>query len=505
MFRRLNYFILFFLWIAVVACSESPGTLVIPEGTETPEEPQAPDLGETDEPDDPGAQLPTARYTVTSRPPFTLPAFYAGMNGRSTEGPSWTDDAFLSLINEMSPASVRYPGGTQGNSWDWRTGGLMGKAGKYPFFIPDFVNGLPSAVGCIYMMNMARPTPATSYTGEESEAVLKGDAVLQAKIRDMHDALAEFARNGKLPLAVELGNEFYFNNEHAAIYAANPELYLNHALIICRSIKEKYPDMYILLCTTKGGTRGRDQWNEAVYRRLQNDAELKSYIRGTVQHHYISDTYGSQEPITDAVAAEVAILEGFSYTESVKADYDNVPAGLKLWITEFGVTKKKEEGGMWAVGFQYVAMSMGWLNLGATIENLQCQHITLEPTVINKTAMKLGPVGIAYGEFMKAASGRTASRLSFTGDEGASSLYGYKFSGIDKEIVLLLNTSSTERAGIGLKSVFNGDTYTIKQYWSEVPYANPVYEGNGIEVTMEGDAEDYTAKPFSLSVLTCRK
>lgn len=503
MFRKLNCFILFYLWIAVVSCGENPVILDIPEAPEQPEKPVQP--GEPDIPDEPGVQPPAARYTATLETPFTLPAFYAGMNGRSTEGPSWTDNAFLSLIREMSPACVRYPGGTQGNSWDWRTGGLMEKNSNYPFLIRDFVNGLPSVAGCIYMINMAHPTPVTGYTGKESEAVLKSDAVLQAKIRDMHDALKEFSHYGKLPLAIELGNEFYFNNEHAAIYAANPELYLDHALIICRSIKEKYPDMHILLCTTKGGTRGRDQWNEAIYRRLENDVELKSYIRGTVQHHYISDTYGSQEPIVNAVTAEAAIQEGFTYTESVKTDYDNIPAGLKLWITEFGVTKKKEEGGMWAVGLQYVAMSMGWLNLGATIENLQCQHITLEPAVINKTAMKLGPVGIAYGEFMKAANGRTASRIRFTGDEEASSLYGYKFSGTDEETVLLLNASSTERAGINLKSVFNGNTYTIKQYWSEVPYTNPVYEGNGIEVTINGNVENYTANPFSLSIITCHK
>ena len=497
------WFVVLIYMFNMVSCStNSPGTEIIEEEDQS------------ELPGD-GPSTTNTRFTATiSLERIALSTYYAGFNGRSTEGPSWTDSDFLQLVNKMSPASIRYPGGTLGNSWDWRKGGLLDKVPKYPFYIKDFVAGLPRQdTQVIYMMNMVKPTPSTGYSGNESLEILKSEAVLQAKIIDALDALEEFARYGCVPIALELGNELYFNNEHAGIYAANATLYLDHALIIARAVKQKYPQMYILLCTTKGGTSGRDLWNTAVYTRLATNQELRSLIHGTVQHHYISENYGSQEPITTLDAAESAIEEGLSYTTSSRTDYEDVPAGLKLWITEFGVSKKKEEGGMWAVGLQYLAMSMGWLELGNKIENVLCQHITLEPGVIDKSRMKIGSVGITYGEFMRATSGKhSAYKISFHAlreeDEIlAAELHAWKFVGEDEDIILLLNATRNMKQDIDLTSVLPaGDIkVTFKQYWSETPYQNSVFENEGIQVGIEGHVKSFQTNPFSLSVITIQK
>ena len=86
-----------------------------------------------------------------------------------------------------------------------------------------------------------------------------------------------------------------------------------------------------------------------------------------VQHHYISETIGdTMLRITDGDTAEQALAEAFSYMEGVKKDYDDVPDGYKLWITEFGITKysKQEEEGMWPIGLSYAVMAMSWLEMG---------------------------------------------------------------------------------------------------------------------------------------------
>lgn len=431
--------------------------------------------------------------------------YYAGFNGRSTEGPSWSNTTFLDMIDWMSPTCVRYPGGTQGNSWDWREGTLMGKNPSFKFFIHDIVRGLPDYSKIIYMMNMVQPTPATGYSGDEPIDILKSQEVLQAKISDALDALAEFERLGRLPIAVELGNELYFNNSHAGIYGADPELYMDHALTITKAIKERYPNIYILLCTTKGGTRGRDAWNRAVYSRLSADLHFSSLIRGVVQHHYISENYGSLDPIDTDQAAEDAIKEGFSYIDSIKSDYNNVPDGLKLWITEYGLSKRKDQCGMWVIGMQYLTMSMGWLELGDRIENIQCQHITLSPGLLDREKMKLSSVGIAYGELTRAANGSViAKRVQFNDVNSGginSDLYAWSFfKSNGKSVLLLLNTSARPLEGVDLSEVIDRSS-VCKQYWCDEPYPNNVVIGEEIKIDRGGDVSSYTLRPFSISVI----
>ena len=462
--------------------------------------------------------LSTEAYTSSSNSKYTaiasdevspVSAYHAGLNGRSTEGPSWTNPAFLQLVSKMSPMCVRYPAGTQANSWDWRQGALMDKSPRYPFFIKDFTAGLPLSSQIIYVMNMAHPTPATGYTGNEAEELLKSEEVLRAKIKDALEALAEFERCGRLPVAVELGNEFYFDNEHAAIYAANPLLYLDHSSIITTEIRKKYPNMNFLLCTTKGGTSGRERWNKAVYERLAADSEFKGRIRGVVQHHYINEKFGSQEPVTTLDQAEIAINEGFSYIESVKDDYNHVPEGLKLWITEYGVTKRPNECGMWTAGLQYVAMSLGWLDLGDKIENILCQHITLEPGILDKKRIELQGAGVAYGALMRAMTGKNAmQKLNFDAKaiedkNGALELHGRVFISGTEKLVFVLNGSRTEKTNVDFSSVLgSGKTVSVENYWSDRPLTNPSYLGEDIQYkVVDATADNVDLKPFSITVI----
>ena len=438
-----------------------------------------------------------------------LSTFYGGLNGRSTEGPSWADPVFLGMVDWMKPASVRYPAGTQANSWDWREGKLMDKDNpKYLFKIEDFVKGLPYQTDIVYVINMVNPTPSTGYADETSEEILKSEAVLNAKIDDMIAALDEFKRMGKLPIAVELGNELYFNNEHAGIYAANPQLYLEHVIHIARAIRNYSPDIHILLCTTKGGSVGRDRWNTAVFNHLESNIELRNLIRGVVQHHYISENYGSLDDITSVVDAEEAIDEGFSYIRSIRSDYENVPNDMKLWITEYGLSKRKEQLGMWTIGLQFLSMSMGWLELGDKIENIMCQHITLDPGILDKDRMELSSVGIAYGEMMRAMSGMNkAERIEFVSENTSVDaidikLYGWKFTDIlGTEKVLMLNPTSQYITSINLEKIISPYA-TIKQYWSSTPYPSAAFLGDGIEIKDGGKVNDFIAYPFSLSVIS---
>lgn len=440
-----------------------------------------------------------------------IPSYYVGFNGRSTEGPSWTNTQFLEMIAWMNPMCVRYPAGTQANYWDWRNGGFINSEPKYPFYIKDFVKGLSQQSQIIYVINMARPTPITGYTGNESVEILTSEAVLNAKISDILAAIEEFKSCGNLPIAIEFGNEFYFNNEHAGIYASNPSLYLDHVKIIGQRIKSLYPNIHLLVCTTKGGSKGRDTWNAAVYDRFEEDQSFNQLIRGVVQHHYINSSFGDQNPITTLDGVENAIQEGLNYAKSVQEDYNGVPDHKKLWITEYGITKKPDEAGMWGVGLQYLAMSLSWIDLGDKIENMCCQHITLDPGVIDRETIRMGPVGVVLGALSNALSGKTSLRKVVfsardkTDEEKAASLYGWSFFDQDAVTVLILNTNREKKNDIDLTNLFSKSDcrVSIEEYFSENPVQNPVYKSEGIQIisTSKESSESLNIRPFSITVV----
>mgnify|MGYP001822993973 FL=1 len=374
-----------------------------------------------------------------------------GFNRRSDQGTWWTDNSFIDLVSEMNPNVVRYPAGTQANYWDWREGKFLENTdkswnNKEVVTIPTFVNALPDRTKAIYVVNIARPTPITGVDVNASEAVLKSQATLDTKIIDMLAALAEFDAQGKLPFAVELGNEFYFGNIESGIFQivesnglfysgwddANNQpfvsnskadateitakFYLDQCKDIVASIKAAYPSIKIIITTTKGGTSARDRWNNTIFDELQNNSSytsLKNDTYAVTQHFYIKD--GLLTPITDNASSKVAIAEGIEYPISKQSDYNLVPNDYKIFITEYGATKGIAEE-TWASAVRYAAFTYGWIELGDKIEQLDWHYIS-DNNVVNddNLPMKLAPVGMAVKILQQAAVNMTEMQeISFS-------------------------------------------------------------------------------------------
>ncbi|MGE5355322.1 MAG: T9SS type A sorting domain-containing protein [Deltaproteobacteria bacterium] len=442
----------------------------------------------------------------------TISSRLIGYNGRSTEGPSWSDQNFLKLVEQLNPGMVRYPAGTQANYWDWRTGNFIvgsGKLSEFVYTIDLFTQGLPDSTGIVYVVNMARPTPSTGISINAPESVLKSDNTLQLKITDMLAALNKFKQTGRFPEAIELGNEFYFTNEHAAIYAGDPELYLDHSKKICQAVKAKYPDLKILLCTTKGGTASRDYWNNTVFSRLSDDPVFAGMIAGVVQHHYISDNYGDPDLVLNNTDAQKAIAEAFQYVGESVSDYNLVPQQFPIWLTEYGATKPNADG-MWAAGLRSVAMTMACINLGIKINRLFYHHITNDPDILNKSKLLKGPSGISMALLAKCLNGKSLMRkinisnnITVTGNVNA--LHAFKSWNSQEESVFILNISSQSFNNVGISDLFafKGQKNASTRY-SLTPYLNPVYEGNGVTENNYVTGELIDLKPFSINLITVK-
>jgi len=478
-----------------------------------------------------------------------------GFNRRSDSpsagAPFWTDASFKTLLATMNPDIVRYPGGTQANYWDWSTGQFIPNSGKsmgQKEIVPisDFVNGLPARTKIVFVTNMARPTPATGVDVNASEEILKSDATLSAKITDYLNALATFDAQGKLPFAVELGNEYYFGNEESGIFhivesggkyysgwdtannapyehndkkdatETNAKFYVSQCKEIVNQIKATYPTMKFALTATKGGSTSRERWNNTIYDELANNPDfstLKNDIYALTQHHYITTRYPTDpsgvNPITNNTEAVAAIAEGISYPRDKQADYDNSPSQYKIWLTEYGASKENAEE-MWAGGLRAVATTLSFIDRGDKIGQLGYHHLT-DQDVINTTAasMKFAPVGItSYLLSLASADMTTMQKIIFNTNPdavtGVESLHGYKFKNDEKEALFILNINDTDMADIKVDNLF---TYTgvrnLTRYSSTDPYVTGVYLGhsNIKSKTINPLGNTFKSKGFSVTLI----
>ena len=474
-----------------------------------------------------------------------------GFNRRSDPGTWWTDASFINLLSQMNPDVVRYPAGTQANYWDWSTGQFLEDTDKVwgnkeVVTIPTFVNALPSQTKAVYVVNIARPTPATGIDVNTTEAILKSDATLNLKITDMLSAIDAFAQAGKLPYAIELGNEFYFGNIESGIFQIEEVdnngtteyysgwdqvnnqpfqssskqdatdvtalFYLEQAKVIVNAIKALYPNMKFVLCTTKSGngTSARERWNNTIFDNLQNNPEfttLSNDIDAVTQHHYLNDAYGVQTVITNNAEAKVAIAEGIQYPIDKQADYDLVPNDYKIWYTEYGVTKGIAEE-TWASGLRYAALVYTWFNRGDKVEQLLYHHISDNTIVQVGSPMKLAPIGIAQKLIAQAFVNMTEmQKINFSSNpisvNGIESLFGYKFINAEKETLLIININDADFTDVQLDNLFDyNGTQNLTQYRSVQPYVFGVAEGDSnILSTNTTISNTFNARGFSISVV----
>ena len=470
-----------------------------------------------------------------------------GFNRRSDNGTWWTDTSFKGLVSQMNPDVVRYPGGTQANYWDWREGKFLDNTdktwnNKEILKIPGFVTALPSRTKIVYVVNMARPTPATGVSVTASEQELKSDVTLNLKIADMIAALDRFVLEGKEPYSVELGNEFYFGNEESGIFhivenggffysgwdsangqpyqSANKKdatdinalFYLQQCKIIVAAIKAQYPNIKFALTTTKGGNgnSARERWNNTIFDNLENNPEfssLKSDIYAVTQHHYLNDNYGVQTVITDNVSAKVAIAEAIQYPIDKQADYNMVPNDFKIWYTEYGEVKGIAEE-TWADAVRYGALTYSWLTRGDKVNQLDFHYISDNTVVKVESPMRLAPVGIAVKQFMLATAEMTEmQQINFDTNpisvNSVLSLYGYKFKNANKETLLIINLNDNNIQNVKFDNLFTyTGTPTMTQYRSNSPWISGVAEGDSnIILNNDNVSTTFNARKFSITVI----
>ncbi len=266
-----------------------------------------------------------------------------GYNTQSIKGPGWERGDFISKITELNPGNFRYPGGTVGNFWDWKTGYYndIGKSvnviapsasGPLPYKL-DHVKMVYENTGAIpvYLINML------TSTYEDQLEMLK------------------YAESIGLPVKfIEMGNEYYLDDhpENYNYLTVFPQItdYTDMCREWTEGFRKEFPDAKIGLIGVNSPSswkkvRAHD-WNDTVMDNMdgiQCDAmTIHIYTKNNLDSPAPYDMIGQ----TLASVAESKVLD-----PSIDPEYG-------LWITEYNYEGASNPfPGQWVHGLAATIMS----------------------------------------------------------------------------------------------------------------------------------------------------
>jgi hypothetical protein len=232
----------------------------------------------------------------------------------------WTDPATIAAVKTLGIESLRYPGGTDANYFDWHTGWVYSNfptgAGPFKETLENFaplaqLTGPPVFDLNVMTYNNAIATPT------------QAGALLQDQI-----AMLRTAQQMGMPVEyIELGNELYFalrpTDKDGGYYAqrfASGAAYINEMNYWIRELKSAFPQAQVAVLgqAFQGGN-----WN----------ADVLSNISGAdavTLHYYQNENTGGEDP-TSILSKAFTKWANFRATQ-----IEHVAARrMSVWVTEF--------------------------------------------------------------------------------------------------------------------------------------------------------------------------
>ena len=275
---------------------------------------------------------PDKPVTATIFTTRSLDQSYFGYNAPLTlANMTWTPSVSMAA-RAYFPTLLRYPGGTLGQYWDWRTGGVMtSNPGTYAadennqkVSLRDF---LATGIG---------------YTGAQPIIVLN---MLTSTLKSQLELLRSCRQLGHEIKYAELGNEFYYSPFRYKFATASD--YAEEAERWAKAIKQEFPQIKLGVVTAQNEW-GPGSWNSTV-------AAGVPHADALIQHIYpstgIKDAKISSSNIDAYFASAISTIDG------IFTDINSLMSTQKeIWITEFNVydwatgTGSSEEKESWAHG-----------------------------------------------------------------------------------------------------------------------------------------------------------
>ena len=284
--------------------------------------------------------------TVTSQPGAARPVtpYFLGYNNVPIHSPSWDNPQVVRAAMQMKPGTLRYPGGTVANYWDWQSG----------WFLPSAPSGFRSAPRSTYRLQELQV--ALQATGAQPVYVLNMlTSDLATQLQMLHTA-----KDMGLPVQfVELGNEFYLStpNDYVTKFPRGSD-YGKMATNWIRAIQAEFADVSIAVvggAPSDGGDARKANWNQDVFQNLKgaNAVTFHPYVGvqpGMVTLNAASD---SVSKLAEAAATR---------WQDFESELQSLPPDLKVWITEYNFSGATDNlFRTWIHGVLVANMSLSFL------------------------------------------------------------------------------------------------------------------------------------------------
>ncbi len=399
-----------------------------------------------------------------------IPPGWLGWNANLGGRVGWNQEPFAAAVAELRPGSLRFPGGSVGNYWDWRKGWparggeadiafvrqMSRRRPRQPNLLPDFARiVIRTGAEPVWMLNLQ--------TAELEEQL----------------ALLRTARDLGLPVRrVELGNELYFNLPDVRRRFPTVGDYGREAQRWAAAIRAEFPEaccaaLAVGKDVSEDTTRHERMrtWNRGLAAHLSGLRALTvhCYAGGALDDRAMAIAQeedwsvpddrrarvGStswQEALARArrepeMAARVVAHARATANGVFAAGAAGVPEGLPLWVTEFNVSDRDPAGiaGTWAQALGCAAMTLEFL-ARPRVEMVNCHNLVghlsyaaLRPAAESGIPAMPTPLGGAMAFLAQALTGMaTATPVASAGEAMAMRLAGPQ-----EERIVVLNPRDT--------------------------------------------------------------
>lgn len=464
--------------------------------------------------------------------------FYGFNSKNNSDGNFNEDDNIFEGAWKRTKAKIyRYPGGTFGNSFNWRTGNILVGARPNlldtPITPADLSQKLPDDTDILWMVNVRVPLLPVNFGtlnktwNQMTRAELLSTESLQAKITDVLDGLAAFKNAGKEVKYLELGNEFYFSFDEGfgeaegAIgdggdgkgdhfpYDKNPTVYIEQMGEIAEAVKAVYPNIKIAVIRWKMESGNQADWNVPINNGFATLPKVNQYIDAITYHWYQTEQYYEGQTvdspsITNVASSQTAMGYAYDYIEFKKAnDLLNIPTGKEAWVTE-GDIKDPSTDDKWLDAIREAVVQ---INYGVF------EHVTMhtpqifQPLFVDYENLNLTVKGLGTDMTYAAAEDMTSAQALdlggglFFADNGGPypDLQGIKFSNGNgtQDRMVLVNCSNNSYT-VDLSSITNNTNLSRLERHNPAPWA----DGSHVfEKTTPSALTSIVLQPYSITIL----
>jgi len=367
-----------------------------------------------------------------------------------------TDPVLVAGLRALNPGSLRIPGGTLGEYWDWSRGGI--RVGPYP--------GLPEAApfsADIRAITGLTPMVVDRLLDAVGTPALFTTNMLTASLDENLADIAQFRSLGQAIGRIELGNEEYFRLPNPAARFPTARSYGETALAWATRLRTDLPGAKLAVIAPSPlrntGISFAD-WMAGL-----DAANVWPAIDAVAIHPYFDTT--ALRPLASPAAGEAMIAAILAHDDDyLQRVIARLPAGKTIWVTEWNMFEDEANavtGGSWLAGIANLARAINFMAnprvdlsaLHVAVGNRQWSALTGadgralsfdngRPVIVTGPPFALTATGETLALLGDATQGGvTAQRLDFGTQLAARPLLGARLAdGSGRVRLLLVNGTS---------------------------------------------------------------